>query len=206
MAKNSLQNDILRAWQRIEFFQPYALEEKKKSLRIPLNKINQCGDNLLPWLSADLREQYEIPTKASYSVHIGLFDKKIASTISEDVFGPDEGLDAEEREQRLDQEGITCFAKVLLNSEGVPALEKLSVSSLPWALGHLKEKRFQSINSDTFSAECERLANTLRNFSATLKPVREKGPGVLKADDILMLLTTHLVAWADFAPQWEYVL
>ncbi|RLM18352.1 helicase [Brenneria alni] len=206
MAKTSLPNDILRAWQRIEFFQPYTLEEKKKSLQISFNKLSQYRDEQLPWLSAEIRKQHEIPSKASYCIHVGLFDKGIASTISQDVFGPDRGNDAEEREQRLDQEGITCFAKVLLNSEGVPALDKLSVSSLPWALGHLKKKSFHALNTEFFSAECHRLASTLRNFSTTLKPVRENGPGVLKADDIWTLLTTHLVAWADFEPKWEYVL
>ncbi|MGM3193145.1 AAA domain-containing protein [Dickeya dadantii subsp. dieffenbachiae] len=206
MAKMSLSNNILRAWQRIEFFQPYTLEEKKNSLRIPLNKLIQNGDNHLPWLSADLRELHRIPKKVSYCIHIGLFDKGIANTISQSVFGPDKGHDAEEQEQRLDQDGITCFAKVQLNSEGVPALDKLSVSSLPWALGHLQEERFQALNAKFFSEACQRLASTLRNFSATLKPERENGPGVMKADDILTLLATHLVEWADFKPNWEYAL
>ncbi|TCV06947.1 AAA domain-containing protein [Samsonia erythrinae] len=206
MAKTALPNAILRAWQRIEFFQPYTLEEKKKSLQISVNKLSQHKDSQLPWLSTALRKQYEIPAKASYCVYLGLFDKGIANTISQEVFGPDEEHDAEEREQRLDQEGITCFAKVLLNAEGVPDLDKLSVSSLPWALGHLKKERFQELNAEFFSAECQRLASTLRTFSTTLKPMRDNGPGVLTADDILTLLTTHLVAWADFEPQWEYVL
>ncbi len=36
MAGTYLQHHILRAWQRIEFFQPYTLEVEDKSLRISL--------------------------------------------------------------------------------------------------------------------------------------------------------------------------
>ncbi|UUE46554.1 AAA domain-containing protein [Pectobacterium aroidearum] len=206
MAETSLSNDILRAWQRIEFFQPYTLEERKNSLQISFKELSQNKDTQLPWLSADLCKQHEIPPKASYCIHIGLFDKGIANTVSQKVFGPDTELNTEEQEQRLDQEGTTCFAKLQLDPEGVPVLDKLSISSLPWALGHLEKERFQLINSESFATGCQQLASTLRNFSATLKPVRENGPGVLRADDIFTLLTAHLVAWADFEPKWEYVL
>lgn len=204
MATNSLSNDILRAWQRIEFFQPYTLERKDKSLLIPLKQLQHLGDNALPWLSAELRRQHEISPTASFTLHIGLFEKSLASTISQDIFGPNEGNDAEECEQRLNQEGTTCFAKVQLNPEGVPTLDKLSVSSLPWALGHLRKQRFQQLESSIFSDDCQHLVNTLLNFRATLKPIREKGLGILRAEDILKLLTTHLVTWADFEPQWQY--
>ncbi|MCU1788551.1 helicase [Pectobacterium polaris] len=206
MAETSLSNDILRAWQRIEFFQPYTLEERKNSLQISFKELNQSKDAQLPWLSAALCKQHEIPPKASYCIHIGLFDKGIANTVSQKVFGPDTELNTEEQEQRLDQEGTTCFAKLQLDPEGVPVLDKLSISSLPWALGHLEKERFQLINSESFATGCQQLASTLRNFGATLKPIREHGPGVLRADDILTLLATHLVAWADFEPKWEYVL
>ncbi|MGM7961218.1 AAA domain-containing protein [Yersinia enterocolitica] len=204
MATNSLSNDILRAWQRIEFFQPYTLERKDKSLLIPLKQLQHLGDNALPWLSAELRRQHEISPTASFTLHIGLFEKSLASTISQDIFGPNDGNDAEECEQRLNQEGTTCFAKVQLNPEGVPTLDKLSVSSLPWALGHLRKQRFQQLESSIFSDDCQHLINTLLNFRATLKPIREKGLGILRAEDILKLLTTHLVTWADFEPQWQY--
>lgn len=205
MAVPPLPNDILRAWQRIEFFQPYTIEKKDNSLLIPINKLQQAGDNALPWLSSELRQQYEIPKNASFTLHLGLFEKSIASTISQDVFGAPEGFDAEESEQRLNQEGTTCFAKLFLNAEGTPKLDKLSVSSLPWALGHLREQRFQQLESPIFSADCNHLANTLTNFRATLKPLRENSPVVLRAEDIVTLLT-YLVQWADFQPRWQYAL
>ncbi|KMW71551.1 helicase [Photorhabdus luminescens subsp. luminescens] len=207
MAATSLSNDILRTWQRIEFFQPYTLEKKDKSLLIPLKTLYQLGDKALPWLSSELRQQHDIPDqKVLYNLYVGLFDKAIANTISQAVFGPDEGYYAEEFEQRLDKEGTTCFAKIPLGTEGNPALDKFSVSSLPWALGHLRDERFEQLNTKIFSVSCEHLKNTLGNFSASLKPIRENGPSILKANDILTLLTTHLVSWADFEPQWQYAL
>ncbi|PHM71796.1 DEAD/DEAH box helicase [Xenorhabdus sp. KJ12.1] len=207
MAHSPLPHNILRAWQRTEFFQPYTLEEKKTSIRITLQDLRLQGDNVLPWLSPDIRQQYEITNKKiAYSLHIGLFEKSISNTISEGIFGLPKEQYFEEIEQRLDKEGTTCFAKVNLNTEGSPILDKLSVSSLPWALGHLRKKRFDALNSVSFSESCEHLANTLSKFRISLKPIRENTTGILTANDILTLLLTHLVEWADFVPQWQYAL
>ena len=202
MAGTSLQHQILNAWQRIEFFQPYTLEEKDKSLRISLTQLIKYGDDLLPWHSEELCKQYQIPSKANFTLYIGIFDKNIASEISREVFGDED----EECEQRLNQEGTTCFAKVHLNAEGVPAIDKLSVSSLPWALGHLQNKRFQKLYSVIFANDCMRLADTLSAFRNALKPLQENGPGVLRSGDIVTLLLTHLVDWADFKPEWQYAI
>lgn len=196
-------HSILQAWQRIEFFQPYSLEKKDNSLLISLKQLERAGDNALPWLCERLRKEHEIPDNVTYSVHIGLFEKSLANKISQSVFGPDADNLKEELEQRLDQEGTTCFAKVLLNPGGAPALDKLSVSSLPWALGHLKKERFSSLRSEIFTADCTHLADELSRFQNTLKPVHEKGPGVLRAENILTLLNSHLIQWADFEPPWQ---
>ncbi|WP_052118316.1 DEAD/DEAH box helicase [Erwinia oleae] len=207
MAVTSLTIDILKAWQRIEFFQPYAVEKKEKTLLISPSALRQSGDNALPWLSADLRQEYEIPHKASYCIHIGLFDKSVASRLSQEIFGAEQNIAVrEEIEQRLDQEGTTCFAKVLLNADGAPAMDKLSVSSLPWALGHLQKRRFQYLSAAIFTEDCRHLADTLAEFALTLTPSHEKSGGVLRAADILTLSETHLRDWADFAPEWQYVL
>lgn len=199
-------HNILQAWQRIEFFQPYSVEKKDNSLLISLKQLESAGDNVLPWLCERLRKEHEIPDRVTYAVHIGLFEKSLANKISQGVFGPDADNLKEELEQRLDQEGITCFAKILLSTDGAPALDKFSVSSLPWALGHLKEKRFSSLCSEIFTADCQHLADALSSFQSTLKPVHENGSGVLRAENILTLLHSHLTQWADFVPPWEYVL
>ena len=195
--------EILKSWQRTEFFQPYTLEKKDESVLIPLKNLIKFGDTLLPWHSEELRQQYDISTKTSFIVHLGLFEKNIVSRISREVIGPSEE-NHEECEQRLNQEGTTCFAKMQLNGEGVPTSDKLSVSSLPWALGHLKKRQLHKLDSSEFAADCMYLADIFRNFCSMLKPVREKGPGVLCANDILMLLNTHLATWADFTPEWQY--
>ena len=200
-----LPQEILRTWQRIEFFQPYTLERKDKSLLIPLKKLITLGDASLPWHSEKLRQQYDIPPKASFIVHVGLFEKNIVSRISQEVLGTNEEND-DECEQRLDQEGTTCFAKMQLNGEGVPTRDKLSVSSLPWALGHLKKRQFHKLDSSVFAVDCMHLADTFNDFCVTLEPVREKGQGVLRASNILTLLDTHLTSWADFAPEWQYAI
>lgn len=205
MATTPLPQEILRAWQRIEFFQPYSVDKKESSLFLSLNQLINLGDTCLPWHSEELRAQYDIPKKAHYILHVGLFEKSIASEVSRRILGSSDE-NAEECEQRLNQEGTTCFAKVQLNTEGAPEIDKLSVSSLPWALGHLEKRQFQQLESTCFKADFQRLADALGNFKTTLKPVREEGPAVLRADDILTLLNTYLVPWADFTPEWQYAL
>ena len=98
--------EILRSWQRTEFFQPYTLERKDESVLIPLKNLIKFGDNLLPWHSEKLRQQYDLSPKTSFIVHLGLFEKSIVSRISLDVIGPSEE-NGEECEQRLNQEGTT---------------------------------------------------------------------------------------------------
>lgn len=205
MATTSPQ-DILKTWQRMEFFQPYSLEKKDDSLVISLRELKEAGDSALPWLSEQLRMEHDIPHKATYGIHIGLFEKSMSNIISQSIFGPDADDTKEELDQRLDQEGTTCFAKVLLNHEGAPALDKLSVSSLPWALGHLKKGRFSHLRSDIFTSDCAQLADALSNFQHKLKPAHEKGPGILRSEDILNLLNDYLTKWADFVPPWKYAL
>ena len=197
---------ILRAWQRIEFFQPYTLDEKKQSIRLTLSELRRAGDRLLPWLNAELREQCDIPDRAAYVIHLGLFDKSIANQVARQVFGTESGLAAEENEQRLDNEGITCFAKVVVDKHGAPALQDLSVSSLPWALGHLAQQRFNQLHSQTFKNHCETLADKLTTFALSLRAAVENGPRILGATDVLALLHDELVPWADFSPAWKYAL
>ena len=206
MAATPLPQEILRAWQRIEFFQPYSVEKKEKSIFISVDKLINQGDILLPWHSAKLRNEYGIPEKVKYILHLGLFEKNTATELSHKILGGGEEYDEHECEQRLSQEGTTCFAKMQLNAEGTPAMDKLSVSSLPWALGHLQNERFQELEVSIFAASCDRLSDTLNSFSATLKSACQGGPGVLGASDILTLLTKHLTEWADFTPDWQYAL
>lgn len=203
MDSQPLPQEILRAWQRIEFFQPYTLENKDERRRISIDELKKIGDKSLPWLSEELRQKHQIPPNVSFVVHFGLFDKSVASKLSAKILGKTEGQDEYELEQRLNQEGTTCFAKVILNNEGVPALTQLSVSALPWALGHLKNNRLHMLDSHYFANSCHELADTLANFATTLKPAREGSLPVLRAEDILTLLETHLTEWAGYCPAWQ---
>ncbi|MBW7982585.1 DEAD/DEAH box helicase [Enterobacillus tribolii] len=206
MAATSLPYDILRAWQRIEFFQPYTLEKKDTgSLCISLPDLQTSGDKQLPWLSSSVRQHNHISEKkVLYNLYIGLFEKSVANEISQQVLGTSaEERDAEELAQRLDTEGTTCFAKIPLNHEGTPDLEQFSISALPWALGHLRSERFDQLEPQIFSAACNQLKNSLDNFRNSLRPVRENGLPVLRAENILTLMLTILTGWADFSPQWQ---
>lgn len=200
-----MMDEILDAWQRIEFFQPYSLEEGKKNIWITRKQLNGAGDKSLPWLSTDLRDEFKIPEEnVLYNIYLGIFDKSVAGAISDKVLGKPSAEERHDAEQRLDSEGLTCFAKLPVSAHGTPSLDKLSISSLPWALGMLESNNLGHLSSAFFSADCELLKKELDGFSNTLSGKIENRPVVLTGQDILRLLDDVLVKWASFKPEWKF--
>ncbi|MEI8631588.1 hypothetical protein P4S72_04665 [Vibrio sp. PP-XX7] len=102
------------------------------------------GDQVLPWLN---RRAFDLcgldpEKKTQYTLYLGLFDKAVVSKIADQCqLDTESHLSPEEIEQRLDQEGKTCFAKLNLDDQGVADFESFSISTLPWALGYLLRGR-----------------------------------------------------------------
>jgi hypothetical protein len=66
------------------------------------------------------------------------FDKSEITRISKKKFPLDEDSAQQiEFEEKLEDAGSTCFARLSLNHEGHPDFNKISLSTLPWAIRHL---------------------------------------------------------------------
>lgn len=197
---------ILRSWHLVEFFQPYTIEDNDKIVRITKDELYSCENTLLPWLDPRAKEQLKIPHgKLRYTIYLGVFDKSEVTRISEQVFGHEtDPIRLHEQEQRLDDEGTTCFAKLHLDQFGSPNFENMSVSTLPWALGHLRSGTADKLSYESYSKHCDLLKEQLERISKQLAshPLQEQ-TSTLCAKAIAELLNS-LKAWANFEPESDF--
>lgn len=197
---------ILRSWHIVEFFQPYTIEDNDKIVRITKDELYRCENTLLPWLAPQAKEQLNIPHgKLRYTIYLGVFDKSEVTQISEQVFGHEtDPIRLHEQEQRLDDEGATCFAKLHLDQYGSPNFENMSVSTLPWALGHLRNGTTDKLTYEAYSKHCDLLKEQLERISKQLAnhPLQEQ-TSTLCAKAIAELLSS-LKDWANFEPESDF--
>jgi hypothetical protein len=194
---------ILKSWHLVEFFQPYNLEKNDKSIRITQDELIRCGNTLLPWLNGVARQQLKIPEgEVRYTLYLGLFDKAEVNQISERVFGAEtDPVKLHDLEQRLDMEGTTCFARLVLDAYGTPNFGEMSVSTLPWALGHLQNGSAHTLSFEVYRNHCELLEEQLNRIDQRLltHPFNNEKPTLCASALDTLLQTLH--QWAGFEPQ-----
>lgn len=197
--------DILRSWQQIEFFQPYSLPDAGEPPRrtcLTRQSLSTGGNAQLPWLNPGACHRLGITSgKAVYTLYLGLFDASLISHITDRrITGELSALEKTELEERLAHDGLTCFAKLQLDKYGMPDLDGLSVSTLPWALGHFMRKQEDQLTTAAFDSRCDLLSDAVTQVKRDL-PVHPDAPDhyTLDAGSLLALLD-HLERCADFSP------
>lgn len=192
---------ILNSWHLLEFFQTYNVEKEDSSLQLSVSELENCGDALLPWLNEAQRSRAGIKSdKVRFVLHLGLFPKKEAERVSEQLFGQEASpLANYEQEQRLDTDGMTCFAKVNVDNEGLPDFQSMSVSTLPWALGHLQQGTATQLSVAAFRDRNALLKEQLNRLSLLLPKHSPSGKSYLNADALAKLLQI-LCEWAQYSP------
>ncbi len=198
---------ILSSWHLIEFFQTYNVEEEENSIQIPVSELESCSDALLPWLNEAQRERAGIKNAdVRYVLHLGLFPKNEAELLSEKLFGKEPSpLASYEQEQRLDTEGLTCFAKLTVDKEGSPDFKSLSVSTLPWALGQLSQGAAAKLSLEAFRSRNTLLTEQLNRLTLLLPVHPLSGKSYLNAAALTELLQI-LCQWAQYSPSSPFVL
>ena len=101
---------------------------------------------------------------------MGLFDKSSIDKKVAQYFSTNnqDNRACEEIEQRRDNEGMSCFAKLMLDEFGAPRLDTFSVSTLPWALAELLEGRAGTISQERFDTRCDDLKEFVERWETTL--------------------------------------
>lgn len=198
---------ILKSWHLIEFFQTYSVEEEEQSIQIPASELQSYGDPLLPWLNKIQQQRIGMKNEnVRYILHLGLFPKSAAESVSDRLFGKDQSdLARYEQEQRLDTDGMTCFAKLTLDKEGTPDFKNISVSTLPWALGHLQRGTATELTVAAFNERTALLREQLDRLSILLPTHAQSGKPYLTAALITKLLKI-LCDWAEYSPSSPFAL
>lgn len=194
--------DILAYWHKIEFFIPFDLRQVTEEKRGECIEVVSAG--LTDKTSVDLwdiavGEDEEI---AGFNLYLGVFAKaeidQLARRLhSEAIAGTEEDEDAE----RADTDGDTCFARLKLTPGGVPDLDSVSVSTVPWAIGRANHGEWDALTdqnrADAFADLGERLrgAETRRLLAAG-----DKERVGLSGSDLVALIGL-LQDWAGFAPR-----
>lgn len=209
--------NVLEFWHKVEFFIPFDLQKqviestgsdwsvrlftKGELLKVP-------PDNL--WTAC-------VPNGgklSGFELYIGVFDKVDLSSITKCIV-TETLTQSEEFEQteRSDLEGPTCFARIKLNANGEPLFSDVSISTVPWALGSLKQNGLDGLSFDAFQDGLLELQAHLITFqtnqirksrsqSSTDASTEDSGSYPLSASDILELLEVFY-NWAKFWPDTQ---
>ncbi|ELL0571949.1 ATP-binding protein [Vibrio fluvialis] len=206
--KESLVN-ILKSWHLVEFFQAYSVPDKDDSKIAPVNvaghELQSHGNYLLPWLNPAARDKLGLTPgkKCVYTLYLGLFDKSAIDKKVAEYFSTNRQEDcfSEEIEQRRDNEGASCFAKLMLDEFGTPRLDTFSVSTLPWALAELLAGRATTISQERFDSRCDDLNEFMERWKITLPSHPHSDGRYTLCVKSLMNLIEGLYQWAGISNQ-----
>lgn len=199
--------NVLKAWHLVEFFQAYSVPDAYESqiapVNISFNELDVQGNHILPWLNSEYKSQLGISLdprkKCYYTLYLGVFDKVVIDKNISQFFSEATDLTQDEIEQRRDNEGLTCFAKLTLNEFGCPLFDSFSISTLPWALGELLAGRGEHITQSKFDSCCDNLSEYLLQWKRELPthPLN-KDSLTLYANNINQLVQ-KLYSWAGLS-------
>ncbi len=191
---------ILDYWHKIEFFIPFGLDqrigdkENWQTRTLSMELLSQSFDD--GWRTFNPPRQMRI---TGYNLYVGVFDRSTISSVCErhlSAAHENTSFNIFEEDERTDLEGETCFAKISLSDQGIPQLENVSVSTVPWALGTLAQKGLSALAFDRFEAAKKDLQLRLKNFLTDRKHNTDLS---LSATELLRLREI-LCDWAGFRP------
>lgn len=197
--------NVLRYWHQLEFFIPYNLDEalakSTESFDISLPSLQgEKANNLLPWLNKKERPYH-------YQLYLLPFEKKELTQLSTRHFPVEfKQQNRIELEENLLDEGLTCFASLFIDKNGNPQWNKLSISTLPWAMGMLQSGEFGNLSEETYNRDIvlfQSAINLLKNQFENNK-INEMKPGPFDAN-LLVNLLKALSQWARYSPDYPFV-
>ncbi|AHF86279.1 hypothetical protein RLEG3_32615 [Rhizobium leguminosarum bv. trifolii WSM1689] len=197
---------ILDFWHKIEFFIPYDLSsrivsgEGRTVFWLHAKTLDDDGAALS---RPGIPEEKQI---TGFTLFLGVFSKSEIPTVRRHFDSVAAGITEYEDAERGDLDGDTCFASLQLTSLGQPIFETFSVSTLPWALGRVRESGLSSLSHEAFADSKRQLTELLQNFRAQRQlrssSLDDSADQPLEAGEILTLHEL-LCDWAGFASSQE---
>lgn len=190
--------EILRGWHKVEFFQAYNLNLEGKKV-YKLDGIQRVGlnDNLLPWYSKKMFSEAKLDERKRYgfNLYLNIFDQNIQLKEVENFSIEKSEKNKLENLERLQPQGLTCFAKLWVDEFGSPSFEGFSVATLPWAMGRLVKNKLNDLNLATFNKECDELKAKLNEIEEQLKGNSKRK--ILDAESLTKIIN-ELYLWAGY--------
>lgn len=194
---------VLRYWHQLEFFSPFNLDDavSRGEHAVDISLATLQGDkanHLLPWLNGTRLFHYH--------VYLMPFDKKELTALSTRYFPLEyQQQNIIEVEETLDDEGLTCFARLFIDKNGLPKWNGFSVSTLPWAMGSLQSGGFGQLSQANYDQDMDLLKTSFKMLEAQFEEGQtEASPGRFDAA-MLVALLKNLCQWARFAPDYPFV-
>lgn len=211
------EQSILNFWHRVEFFIPFDLDQRidvDDDAKWKIRLITKKDLSAIPsysseafWNVRNAPIGYEV---YGFRLYLGVFDKSdLSSIVKQHLHINRSNLDQFDEEQRGKLEGLTCFARLPLNEYGEPLVEKISVSTAPWALGQFCTHGFLGLDIESFESSEVSLKIALQNFIRERLINKENvesadtpeniQPNPLVCQEIEKLLSI-LYEWAEYVP------
>ncbi|MDR2837851.1 MAG: hypothetical protein LBV49_04670 [Azonexus sp.] len=197
MQAESLGN-ILDFWHKVEFFIPFDLKQvsdqadEKDLKRLTLNDLRPQAPS--PWRIA-VPEGHEL---TGFQLYLGVFDMQAIEDFANQLSAKGVANPMEDAE-RTALDGQSCIAKISLNAHGEPEFGRLSVSTVPWAIGTAKRKGLAALTLDAFKGAQKDIADRLFNYNAA----RLKGrPGEQGAASPMPLTGEEITALHQLLKDW----
>ncbi|MFN3234909.1 MAG: DEAD/DEAH box helicase [Gammaproteobacteria bacterium] len=203
--------NVLKYWHKIEFFSPYDLDNALSAspYKFGITHEELHDENctqFIPWLSQKALEDRigKTDQKYQYAIYFLPFEKNELTRLCQKLFGEENNpIRQMDYEERLDDEGLSCFAKLVLSPEGTFNLNNLSISTLPWALGKLKKNALDELSAHQYRLEEEAiLFNEILKVFLRLQASTDRNDGEVQLTPKAILeLTAVFQSWANFDPK-----
>lgn len=203
---------ILRFWHQVEFFIPFDLEQQVMEAQDAEWAVQTWSVAALRRAQRPLWQPCLPPGRelTGFDVYFGVFDKSLLAEVIRQVLRASLTADETvEQDERGALEGLTCMAKLRLGPAGEPALDDVSVSTAPWALGRIQRAGgLDALDVDVFQDGIADLKESLQAFRRARPPawapVTGEGepvmvPVPLSAQELLALQAIF-EAWTGFTP------
>ena len=198
---------ILRYWATTEFFSPYSIGQLVRRDSSQIIFPDTIAESALPWCNRLPLEEDDStsPYTAAYFLYLGVFSTEETSDRARHFFSSCPTEWSSTNWQLCGSPAtLSCFARLPVGMFGTPLLGGLSLSTLPWAHGHLLQNTITTITLENFwKAVNKMMLNIEKSWLPTLERVVVKKPIELASSlngGHIEALCRYLFEWARFFP------
>jgi len=208
---------VLSFWQQTEFFNTLDLKRllpggDDGALQYTTDELID-DPSCLPWFNRErirsAGDAYFPNQQFAYTLYLGIFNRSEFSEQSKKYFDNEQfveifkqgEIEQEDWDQRREDDGITCCAKIKLNTQAELQLDSLEMSTAPWALGKLIDGKVDQLNNDDFDLDVEKFSDRLHQINALASNLKteHKMDSAYTTYELFELLKL-LSSWSGFTP------